>query len=119
MDDAGEDTAGTEEIGYRAERCRCGEFTRCGRVQVSPGRWDERARPIGQDQNQVELAVPPHPAKQRECLAFQRVAGSNNGDRSRIALEVGSVLPFRSDRLSIHSSSDSWSIGLETSAWCG
>jgi hypothetical protein len=40
----------------------------------------------------------PHAGKQRECLTFRRVADSNNGDRSRIVLEVGSVLPFRSTR---------------------
>jgi hypothetical protein len=94
--DAGEDTAGVEEIGYGAQRCRCDCFTWCGGIQVRPGRWNERTRTVGQDENQIELAVAAHPAKQWECLALQRVAGSNNSDRGRIALEVGSVLPFRS-----------------------
>jgi len=40
--------------------------------------------------------VTPHPAKQRQRLAFQRVPGSDDSDRGRIALEVGSVRPFRS-----------------------
>jgi len=42
--------------------------------------------------------VTPHPAKQRQRLAFQRVPGSDDSDRGRIALEVGSVRPFRSTR---------------------
>lgn len=37
----------------------------------------------------------PHPAKQRERLAFQRMTRSDNRNFGRIALEVGSVLPFR------------------------
>jgi hypothetical protein len=99
LDDAGEHTAGVQQVGYGAERCRCNCLTRRGGTQVGPGGWDERAGPVGQNQDEVQLAVAPHPAKQRECLAFQRVAGSNNGDLGRVALEVGSVLPFRSTTL--------------------
>ena len=96
MTDAGENAAGVQQVRYRATRCRRSCFLRCGGIQVRPGGWDERPRAIRQDQNQIELAVAPHPAQQRQRLAFQRVAASNDGDRSRIALEVGSVLPFRS-----------------------
>ena len=91
MDDAGEYTAGVQQIGYGAERCRCGCLIWRGGVQVGPGGWDERAGPVGQNQDKVQLAVAPHPAKQRQRLIFQRVAGSNNSDLSRVALEVGSV----------------------------
>ena len=62
----------------------------------------------------------PHPAKQRERLAFQRVAGSNDGDRGRIALEVGSVLLLRSTASIGRSSiicSDDGSVIDECSAW--
>jgi hypothetical protein len=40
----------------------------------------------------------PHPAQQWKRLAFEWVARSNDGDRGRIALEVGSVMPFRSTK---------------------
>jgi hypothetical protein len=43
--------------------------------------------------------VAPHPAKQRKRLALKRMAGSDDGDRGRIPLEVGSVRPFRSTML--------------------
>jgi len=96
VNDAGDDAAGVQEIRYRAKCCQCGCFTWCGGIQVRPRSWDERTRSIRQDENQIELAVAPHPAKQRQRLAFQRVPGSDNRDRGRIALEVGSVRPFRS-----------------------
>ena len=96
MNDAGEHTAGVQQVRNRAKRCRRGLFRLCGGIQVSPGRWDERAGPVRQHQDEVQLAVAPHPAKQRQRLTFQCMAGSNNGDLGRIALEVGSVLPFRS-----------------------
>ncbi len=93
---AGEDAAGVQQISYGAKRCQRGRFTCCGGIQVGPGRWKERTRSIGEDENQIELAVTPHPAKQRKRLALKRVAGSDDGDRGRIPLEVGSVLPLRS-----------------------
>jgi hypothetical protein len=93
---SGDDAAGVQQIRYRAKRCQCGCFTWCGGIQVRPRSWDERARTVGEDENQIELAVTPHPAKQRQRLAFQRVPGSDDGDCGRIALEVGSVRPFRS-----------------------
>ena len=105
-----QDELGGKEIGDGPECCQCGGFTWRGGIQVRPGRGNERPRTVRQDENQIELAVAPHPAKQRQCLAFQRVAGSNHGDRSRIALEVGSVLPFRSTR-SILTLYSNWSAG--------
>ena len=86
-----------QQVGYGAKRCQDGGLKwRGGGVQVRPLGWDERARTIGQDENEIQRAVAPHPAKQRERLAFQRVAGSDDRDFGRVALEVGSVLPFRS-----------------------
>jgi hypothetical protein len=96
VNDAGQNAAGVQQVCYGAERCQCGYFRWCGGVQVRPGCWNERTRSVGEDENQIKLAVTPHPAKQRKRLAFQRVAGSDDSDRSRIALEVGSVRPFRS-----------------------
>lgn len=95
LDDAGKYPAGVQQIRYRAKRGRCGDFRLCGGIQVSPGRWDERAGPVGQHQDEVQLAVAPHPAKQRQRLTFQWVPRSNDRDFGRVALEVGSVLPFR------------------------
>ena len=42
------------------------------------------------------VAVAPHPAKQWQRLTFQWVPRSDDRDFGRVALEVGSVLPFRS-----------------------
>jgi hypothetical protein len=96
MNDAGEHTAGVQQVRYRAKRCRCGDFRLCGRIEVRPGGWDERPRTIRQDQNQIKRPVAPHPAKQRQRLTFQWVPRSEDRDFGRVALEVGSVLPFRS-----------------------
>jgi hypothetical protein len=94
--DAGKDAASMQQVRYRTKRCRLRCFTRCGGIQVRPGGWNERARTIGQDQNEIKRAVAPHPAKQRQRLAFQWVPRSDDRDFGRVALEVGSVLPFRS-----------------------
>ncbi len=96
MNDAGKDVASVQQVRYGAKRPRRACFTRCGGIQVRPGRGDERTRTVGQDKNQVELAVAAHPAKKRKWLALQWMAGSDHSDRRWIALEVGSVLPFRS-----------------------
>ena len=117
MDDAGEDTAGVEEIAYGAKRCERCCFRWCGRIQVRPGRRDERTRTVRQEKNQVQRAVAPHPAKHRECLAFQRVARSDDGDCRRLALEVGSVMPFRSTT-SITSGYGSFSVTESTMEGC-
>jgi hypothetical protein len=86
-----------QQVRYGAKRCQGGgSKCRRGGVQVRPRGRNERARTIGQDQNEIQCAVAPHPAKQRERMAFQRVASSDDLDARRIALEVGSVLPFPS-----------------------
>ena len=95
INDAGKHAAGMQQVRYRAKRCWRGYFGRWGGIQVSPGRWDERTRAVGKDQNEIQLAMAPHPAKQRERLALQWMAVSDDLDRRWIALEVGSVLPFR------------------------
>ena len=63
VNDAGEDTAGVQQVGDGPERCQADGFTWCGGIKISPGRWDERTGTVGQDENQIELAVTPHPAK--------------------------------------------------------
>jgi hypothetical protein len=90
-----------QQIGYGAKGCERGCFTWCGRIQVGPGGWDEGPRTVRQDENEIELAMAPHPAQQWKRLAFEWVARSNDGDRGRIALEVGSVMPFRSTGLTM------------------
>jgi len=96
LNDAGKHTAGVQQVRYRTKRGRRGRFGLSGRIQVGPGRWDERPRTVRQDQNQIKRAVAPHPAKQRQRLTFQWVPRSDDRDFGRVALEVGSVLPFRS-----------------------
>jgi hypothetical protein len=91
MNDAGEHTAGVQQVRYRAKRCRPGGFRLCGGIQVSPGCWDERAGPVGQNQDEVQLAMASHPAKQRQHLTFQWVPPSEDRDFNRVALEVSSV----------------------------
>jgi hypothetical protein len=92
LNDAGEDAAGMQQVRYGAKRCHTGGFTwRGGGVQVRPCGWDERAGPIGQNQDEVQLAVAPHPAKERQRLTFQGVPCSADRDFRRITLEVGSV----------------------------
>jgi len=95
MNDAGKHAASMQQVRYRAKRCRCADLRLWGGIQVSPGRRDERAGPVGQNQDEVQLAVAPHPAKQRQRLTFQRVPRYDDRDFGRVALEVGSVLPFR------------------------
>ena len=118
MNDAGEHTAGVQQVRYRAKRCRCGDFRLCGGIQVSPGRWDERAGPVGQNQDEVQLAVAPHPAKQRQRLTFQWVPRSDDRDFGRVALEVGSVLPFRSTSSHMRCFWASWPNASTTVASC-
>ena len=108
VNDAGEDTAGVQQVRYGAERCQRGCFRRCGGIQVSPGCRYERTRTVGQDENQIELAVTPHPAKQRQRLAFQRVADPHDLDCGRIPLEVGSVRPFRMTESTMTCSCSLW-----------
>ena len=98
MTDAGENAAGVQQVRYRAKRCRRGCVRRCRRIQVGPGGRDERARTILEDQNEIQLAVAPHPTKQWERPALQWVPGSDDRDFGRVPLEVGSVLPFRSTK---------------------
>jgi hypothetical protein len=98
LNDAGKHTAGVQQVRYRTKRGGRGRFGLSGRIQVGPGRWDERPRTVRQDQNQIKRAVAPHPAKQRQRLTFQWVPRSEDRDFGRLALEVGSVLPFRSTR---------------------
>ena len=69
-----------QQVGDGPERCQADCFTWCRGIEVRPRRRDERTRTVRQDENQIEFAVAPHPAQERECLAFQWVAGSNNGD---------------------------------------
>src|SRR5438552_5762255 len=99
VNDAGEDTAGMQQVGDGPERCQADCFTWRGGIEVRPRGGDERTRTVGEDENQIELAVTPHPAEQPQRLAFKRVAGSDDSDRGRIPLEVGSVRPFRSTML--------------------
>ena len=70
------------------------------RLQVRPVRGDERTTTVGEDQQQVQSVVPMRPTQQPQRLPFKRMAWTDDGDRSRKTLEVGSVswcpsTPFR------------------------
>jgi hypothetical protein len=114
LDDAGKHTACVQQVRYRPKRGRRGRFRRCGRIEVRPGGWDERPRTIRQDQNQIKRPVAPHPAKQRQRLTFQWVPRSEDRDFGRVALEVGSVLLFRSTRWTTSGLCGCWSTELLT-----
>jgi hypothetical protein len=59
--------------------------------QVRPGRRNERAAAVRQHEQQLEPAIPAHPADQLKRAALQRVPGARDPDRRREAIEVGSV----------------------------
>jgi len=92
----GDDTAGLQEIHERPERGRGRRFRGWTRRQVRPAGPDQRAGAVRKQQEEIEGFVPPRPAEYREGLTFKRVVRSDDGDRRRETLEVGSVTPGRS-----------------------
>jgi hypothetical protein len=78
----------------------CGEAhgvtTRGGRLEVGPGGWDERATPVGQHEDQMELVAPMRPAQHGQRPAFKRMTRPGDGDGRREVFEVGSMRRFPS-----------------------
>jgi hypothetical protein len=68
-------------------------------LQVGPGGWHEPPSAIREDHDEPERAVPPHLAQHGQALALEWMTTPNNRDFGREALEVSSVLPFRSTTL--------------------
>lgn len=60
-------------------------------LQGGPLGGNERAALVRQDQQKVQMAVAMRPAQKIQCLALKRMVGSDDGDRLRKTLEVGSV----------------------------
>jgi hypothetical protein len=88
-------------------------------LQVGPGRWHESPSPVWEHQDEPECAVAAHLAQNGEALALKWMLTPNNRNFRWKALEVGSVLPFRSGRSTRNGWCDSWSIGSGTSVCCG
>jgi hypothetical protein len=93
---SGDDAASVHEIGERPERGRRRCFRGWARRQVGPAGRDQRAGAVREQQEEIEDFMPPHPPEQREGLTLKRVMRSDDGDRGRETLEVGSVTPGRS-----------------------
>jgi hypothetical protein len=68
------------------------------RLEVGPRGWHESPSAVRQDQDEPERAVAPHPTQDRQRLTLKWMTTSNDRDLRWKALEVGSVLPFRSTR---------------------
>ena len=64
------------------------------RVKVSPVRSDQRLTAVGQDQNEMQPTFTMCRPKNVERLAFERMAGTNDGDVLRKVLMMGSVSWF-------------------------
>ncbi len=100
----GDDPAGLQEIGERPERARGRCFRGWARCQVGPAGRDQRAGAVREQQEEIQRPVPPHPPEHPEGLTLKWVVRSDDGDRRRESLEVGSVTPGRSVRFSTESS---------------
>jgi hypothetical protein len=104
----GDDPAGLQEIRERAEGCRRRCFSGWTRRQVGPAGRDQRAGAVREQQEEIQRPVPPHPAEYREGLTLKWVVRSDDGDRGRETLEVGTVTPGRSTDWTIRSCSAFW-----------
>jgi len=80
---------GPKAVGFKRGGC-------WRRLEVGPCRGDEGLGSVGQDQQQLEIAVAVHPSQQIQGLTFKGMAPSNDRDYRREPLEVGSVSPFLS-----------------------
>jgi hypothetical protein len=86
------DGAGVKQVFERAEGChrRCGEGLG-RRGQIGPIGGDQRFTAIRQNQNQMQSAMPMDVPKNSERLAFERMAGTDNGDSLEEVVMMGSV----------------------------
>jgi hypothetical protein len=66
------------------------------RFQVGPGGRDQALAAIRKDQEQIELAVAAHPPQHRQFPALERVVRTEDPNRRRKVLEVGSLSCFPS-----------------------
>jgi hypothetical protein len=93
-----DDVAGVEQVAERAKGSGGGRIQSGGGDQVRPSGGDEGAGAVREDQDEVKRPMTSHPPEHRESLALQWVAETDNGNRRRKTIEVGSVMPLRSTR---------------------
>jgi hypothetical protein len=65
-------------------------------VEIGPLRGNQRARAIGQHQQQVQTVASTGLAGYRERLAYERMPGASDDDACRKVIVMGSVWTFRS-----------------------
>jgi hypothetical protein len=59
--------------------------------EIGPIGWDQRFTAIRQDQNQMQSTMPIDAPKNRKRLAFEGMAGTDNGDFLGEVVMMGSV----------------------------
>jgi hypothetical protein len=91
-----DDVAGVEQIAERAQGRGGGRIQSWGGLQVCPSGGDEGAGTVREDQDEVKRPMPSHPPEHRESPALQWVPETDDGNRRRKTIEVGSVMPLRS-----------------------
>jgi hypothetical protein len=90
------DVAGVEQVTKRAKGSGGGRIQSGGGLQVRPSGGDEGAGAVREAQDEVKCPMTAHPPEHRERLALQWVAKTDDGNRRRKTIEVGSVMPLRS-----------------------
>ena len=80
------------------QRAQCPRCRRPGptALQIGPRRWNEHPAAVRQHQQELEPAMPAHPADQLKRAALQRVPHARDPDRRREPIERGSVSSGRS-----------------------
>src|SRR5438309_1481102 len=84
------------------------------RLEVGPSSWHESPSAVREHQDEPERAVAPHLAENGQALALKWMTTPDNRDFGRKALEVGSVLPFRSAASIARGSGNSYDTGSTT-----
>ncbi len=109
------DGAGVKQVFERAEGCRrrCREGLGRG-DQIGPIGGDQGFTAIRQDQNELQSAMPMDIPKNSERLAFERMAGTDNGDSFGEVLMMGSVSYVPSIQFRTPSFSGRWLVGSST-----
>jgi hypothetical protein len=83
-----------KQVFQRAKRCGlfCTDSTtRHGGRKIRPVGRDERFTAVGQDQNEMQSAVPMDRPQNSERFTFERMASTDNRDSLRKVLMMGSV----------------------------
>ncbi len=91
MRQGGEDPAGVQQISERPKGLARLRWCTWNWLQVRPGGWHESPSSVWQDQDEPERTVASHPAQPWQGLTLEGMTFSNDGDRRRKAVEVGSV----------------------------